>query len=322
MASKQLSQRQIFEMAEQVILGQKNLRDFSSLPDDDQAKIKTIVDRGVKALAESHRKGAYVKKQLHYRKTRPRASGQEFFVADRRPENPFVTLMKSVPFTPYPFDQLLDLSEPEFRRLMEEVNRQFSLADWASLFDWLPDREANMVAAALSPRLAEDIGHETERQRELEEGERVDPASVLAKYSITTILFLRDKAEASDAVEEHLTQYIDGLRGELVDYCKTLPRKLGLVKTLTSFDSDQWMRLAGMTPRDHLALMGESLPKEIFQKLFDPLPNQQKEEVMSFKERKEEERGARLESYGDVITTLKRWTSVVDKIAAEKVSSN
>lgn len=307
------SQERIFELAEQILLGERALKDLEGLDEDDLQRVGVIVKRGAKALAEEREKHTPLPSHLAKQAARKAQPGRSVFVPTQKRVS-FLSQTTGIAFTPLDLSQFQSAPPAVWRQLMDGLTRKLQVDEWACWVGSLSQQEQKQVEAALPGGMWEEIVHRIENLEE--EPPVYEREAAWAKVSMIAVQQLPLLEEESEAFTAYLTAYSCQLSEELKGYCKELPVKLGLLRHLREFTNLHWQKLAGFTPRDEMAYMVDFLPQDVVARLMDPLPARQKKEVQegAFHHRKKREREVR--AYGEVMHALKRWAATVDKVLA------
>ncbi len=292
MARKKMNQHQHKQIAEQIILGQKGWEDFQFPTQDDRLHVKAIVDRGVQALGEGHRKV----KQKVKREFGGAVTIQEFVMG-----HSLADILSTSDCTPFVFDRLSKESKPLRRQLYEKLSCELS-----------PEEFSALLAADGAPF------KEVAKKKELERlpSKTVEPPPY-GLASAVALKFMEKQEGVSEEAAAYLIDYRRSVGRQLDEQCKHLYGLLGLGKTLNGFSPEQWRRLVGLTPRDQLGTMAFAVPDKTLEKMAKMLPERQQNELQELITWKERERERRLETFGDAQVALKKWVGLVNRVGRE-----
>ncbi len=317
MSQRKYNERDLFEFASQLLLEEKKWEDFEFLSNEEKGKLLTILRRGQRML-ESHdtssKSAATSRKRMGelFSKESMRTTAQG---AHAR-QGEVLRLAQRVAFVVFPLDVLIGESDLVRRKVMEVLNRRLSPTDLSLLLMNLPEDELALFLNAISPRLAEEI-HALIKSSKNSTSEH-DIETVLAKYSVEVIRYLKDREDISETLQTYVKEYFENLKKHLDDYCKGLPKKLGVLEKLSSFNDGLWKKLTGLTPRSDMALLAEVLPQENWEKLISFLPAQQKEDVRERVTFNQRERQREIRVFVDYIQSVKHFLILINKVSGKQ----
>lgn len=315
---RHLSQKEIYEMAQQLLLGEKTWEDFEWLEDDDRSRIQVIVKRGVKALAEQKERQGVPDHLIKKAANTKLASG--YIYIPKRHKARFLSEAKGIRFRPFPIGEILKQEPSIRRRFIEQLNRKMTPEEMGIWLKELEPQNWERLQADLTPGLKEDFSYRLEKV-----GDEVAPyekEASEAKYSITAVTFLKDCSGLTSESKRMVQDYHQELEEQLAKYCVALPEKMGVLSHLRRFTNHQWTKLAGFTPRREMSQMVDFLPDDVVARLLDPLPSVQKEDVNQLAARLAEDRQDNPRAYAETISSFKRWGSVVNKVVALSLESS
>ena len=310
MTAPGLSQKDIYLYAEKILAGILDWKQLEHLSDDDLARVKTVTDRGPAALSEQPVETRVDKRKLRaMQQQRGRGSDSTYVpLEDVKPD--LLSLAAHIPFEPFPAKWLFAPTEIELNTVMEALTRRLSARDLALYLGTLKEGEREQLLAAVSPMKAKDIEVQLEQLSEAPK-EQVDVA--LSGASLVLLELFR-KTKISPGLEQMIGSYSQELESSILRYCQVLPERLGITGVLSKFTDQNWMRLAGLTPREDMARLGMILDRPYFEKLKKPLPERQSKELQEFMKQQVQDRERDPERIGDIITTLRSWTATVTKV--------
>lgn len=313
MYTKRCTTQEIYEIAEQVLLEGKDIKDFDFLDEDDRNRIMVVVRRGPAALSEYSAKEMILAKRTVDLPQPIKYGPDDYYVyIPYRRKIDFVPLLGKLGMKIFPMGLLLSEDETVCRKLVGALSRYLSPVDWAALLHNFADNEADVLLKAMSENLVEEVLFHSENIEEL-----VSPVSyeiIVSRYSVQTALFLSDDDAISDSLRGYIANYLNKLYHSLDQYVANEPIKLGIIKLLEDFSEMDWKRLVGITSRREIALMLPFLSEQITEKLLKPLPTKQKEEVFERKDFYEANLKKSLQSYGLSIDAFKHWLVSIKKV--------
>jgi len=294
MSKERLSQDEHRRIAEQIILGQKGWGDFDFPSEDDRLHVQAIVDRGVQAIGEGQRKVKQrIKKDID-----GNVSMKEFAIGYSLSE-----VLTEGGCTPFSIAETADEPQPLRRQHFEALTQALSELEMATLVK----SEGKVLTELLSEQEEGKLERLGEEVQDIPQG--------LA--SAVSLSFFEKHKEYSPELGQYLTSYRTTLESELDVHCKKLYKLLAIDPVLNHFSESQWKRLVGLTPRDQMGAMAFALTPETLKKLKQLLPARQRSDLDEIMGWRVMERERRLETYGDSISSLKRWVGLVNKIGRE-----
>lgn len=318
MSGARLNREEIYRYAEQVLIGDNSLDDLKEkLHEDDLNKVRTVVNRGPAVFAEE--RGEKVVNKTKLRRILARTNtqpGKAVYIPLDPEKVDFITLIQNIPFNPFPIRIVLKETVGFRSSLMTSLLARMKVRDVAIFLSTLTPEQQEPLLSCTSERLQKELQDHLEK---LAEEESVSTELPLAQYSLVTTLFMREQDYLAPSIREGLDQYVVDVEKDIVEYCRQMPQRLGLVKDLDVFSDQQWMRLAGMTPREEMAQLHAVLERSTFEKLVKPLPARQREDLnekISFWER---HRRHDLRRLGQIVSCLKNWTGIVEKVKAADI---
>lgn len=323
MTSRKCTEEELYEFASLLFLKEKDWSDLEFLDDEDKAKILTILQQG-EGLLKKNKKDSLtamgrkvktgkiikgkVKKDLVFRE-----GLRHKFRAIDQPCVDITELSRCVKFTVFPFSLIIKESELLQRKFMEALNRSFSSSELALLLAILSESQVNGILSCVSPRLAKEVRSFMENPgREWREDE---VNAVFAKYSVAAVKSLSSLEEASLDLKAYVKKYEEELDIHLQKYCGQLPEKFGILEALRGFRRDQWMKLAGLTPRADMVLLSQVIPKDFMEKLFLCLPARQKEDILELISFQKKEKKGKVSIYVEILDTVKHWLTTISKVS-------
>lgn len=299
----------LFEIATQILLQEKELSDFDDLSEDEKAKLIAILRRGHRALdLGSNKASMALKRQVRDVLKAPEKGLKHHFRAfEDNTEEAVSKLASTLSFGIFPLSKLEKESVILQRKCIEALSRRFSSKELAFIFRQFP--EQIWPFRSLSSLLAEEIKGFLEKEEDDSCKE-----SILARYCVAMSIFLAETLEVSPGLKEFLRQYKNNLRREFEKYCEELPKRLSILERFSKFDNLQWKRFAGLFPRVDMAYVANFLPKELFEKLLSQIPKNQKKEVLEILHFNEREKKEQLHFYVDVIQSIKKILSCMERI--------
>jgi hypothetical protein len=302
----------LYVIAEQILMGNRALSEYTDLHEEDLERVKRIIARGPSALSERLQQVDLYKKQLHRKLHFKTAAAGYVYIRDLPDLDP-VNILKGIPFTPFPFSKIVPLELTLKQRILQSWIANMSMIEIGVLVQQMNHDDSFLFVKECNPRYG--IQMEELFARDEEEEAPVDLEEILAKYSILTVDLLRESQSISADLKKYIANYWAGLRDELNAYCCDLPFKMGMVAMLNEFNSFQWKRLAGLTARKDMALFAPILKKELFEKLVTPLPIRQKGELKEEIECNKKRDGEGLEQFTQIIQQLKLWYATIIKVS-------
>lgn len=305
-----LSQEELYGYAEKLLGKQICWEQLHHLDDEDQGRLKALVDRGPRALAEGQGKLRLKKQQRVPGGRTPHQLVQTVFVPLERVKADFTTLIQHLPLTPFPIGELFKQEEELQTRWIAYLFRDLREDLLMHFFAQLPLEQREALMEKLGPR-ATHILEEGEEQES--ESPEVDNASRI-HCSLATLRFLREEKELSQELQEVTDEYSDQLEQEILDYYKQLPHSLGIIDIIEDFTDTQWQRLAGITPRLEMAQLATVLDPKFFKKLTAPLPQRQLKELEIDIDLCHKNRRKDIQRCAAVIEAVRNWARLVDKV--------
>jgi hypothetical protein len=318
---RRLTDEEIVLLAQQVFLKQAELSHYFYLSEDEIARIKVILERGIKGFA---RLGT--------------VAGAADYAHPARSKN------QTRPYESLSPGELLDLKKKEVERkqtMLYAMMPKFSLRTfpidrlkleghnlgikWCDML--LAAMGYNEMALFFYPYKAElkpflDIWMRPVMKGEIDffwpqitpELVKVHFDFVAAKASLTTALFLKDEEQASPALREYAAEYLAKLKKELLKYCQEFARSISIGERTDQLDLMKWRKVAGITPRKAMASLCFVLDKETYEKLIAVLPARQKEELEHEVETRKRKLEDSLVHHIDLIEDCWRFVYYIDKI--------
>ncbi|SCA62827.1 hypothetical protein SCG7109_AE_00060 [Chlamydiales bacterium SCGC AG-110-M15] len=322
MAAKRYNENELYDFAAQILLEEKTWDDFDFLHPNDKTRVEFIVSRGKKALVQQRSKQEkYVAMNPHNLRKIVSTSYEERHPDKREEEKKrriaVTKLAQRAGFTVFPLNKLENETGLLRRKLMEALNRRLVAKDFALLFTTLLGGEADFLLSVVSDNLSQDIRFHMENEKELEEWTDYDANAVYAKFSISSATYLSTDEDVSADLKQVLADYLEALFGQLQEYCCGLPKKLGIVDSFAQFDQTKWRKLAGLTPRQDMAILSFVVDKQLFDQMINCLPAVQKEDVNQAIQYFERSSEGDIEFFVKVLEVLKHWAVTVSKLIEE-----
>ncbi|MBN4066657.1 hypothetical protein JYU14_01065 [Simkania negevensis] len=299
---KRLIQEELDVIASQILAGEKQWGDLDHYSDDDKNIILDLIRKKVKGR-DGGTKRVYEERLWK--------SYEPTYVYDLY-RGDIAYLVKQIDLGLFPPHLIKEETPLVQRRLLEEWNRKLSRHDLAIVFSSIGPDYAEAVLQEASQALREDILFRMEHLRD--DATEREYELACAKFSVITAQFLDGCEEISSQTRKKLNDYLQQLREGLLKYASKLPRKLGVLESLSHLSSAQWAKLAGLTPRQEMASLFIALPQDIIDKLIAPLPLSQREDVMQLVAFKKKELQKNMNAFGRCIESLISWTKTVEKI--------
>lgn len=299
----------LYEIAAQILLEEKELADFDNLSEDEKAKLVSILRRGHQTLDQKSVKASMARKRQvrEILKAPEKGLTHSYRAFEDQSEEDLSKLTSQVSFQLFPLEKLEKESQILQRKCMEALSRRFSPKELAQIFIHFPEQK--WPYRALSSSFLSEIKEFLEK-----EAKDLDLESIFARYCVAMSMFLSEVIEISPSLRQFVKEYKESLKEELEQFCKKLAEKLGILERFYAFDEMQWRRFAGLYPRVDMAYVAQFLPEDIFNKLLMQIPKQQKKEVLEILHFNEREKKEHLNFYVDLMHSMKKILSCMERM--------